>query len=71
MLLTQGLLNILYKVPCTFFVFFATHDKNDEQSQQIKYLIENFDEKYVLKKICGLNENDPLIDFCLKQTIKI
>jgi mannitol-1-phosphate/altronate dehydrogenase len=47
------------------------YDKNDEQSQQIKYLMENFGEKYVFKKICGLDENDPLIDFCLKQNIKI
>ena len=46
-------------------------DKNDEQSQQIKYLIENFGEKYVLHKICGLNENDPLVNFCLKQSIKL
>lgn len=46
-------------------------DKKDEQSLQIKYMIENFGKSYVLQKISGLSENDPLIKFCLSQKLKI
>lgn len=46
-------------------------NKNDEQSKQIKYLIENFGPEYVLKRICGLQENDPLIKFVLKQKLDL
>ena len=46
-------------------------DKNDEQSKQIKYLTENFGKDYVLQKVSGLSENNPLIKFCLNQKLKI
>ena len=44
-------------------------NKNDEQSKHLKIMIDNFGEKYVLQKVCGLQNNEPLVNFCLKQKI--
>jgi mannitol-1-phosphate 5-dehydrogenase len=44
-------------------------NKNDEQSKHLKVMIENFGEKYVLNKICGLKNNEALVNFCLLQKI--
>lgn len=44
-------------------------NKNDEQSKHLKVMIDNFGEKYVLKKICGLQNNEPLVNFCLNQKL--
>ena len=44
-------------------------DKNDEQSKHLKIMVDNFGEKYVLRKICGLQNNEPLVNFCLNQKL--
>ena len=44
-------------------------DKDDEQSKHLKIMVDNFGEKYVLRKICGLQNNEPLVNFCLNQKL--
>ena len=43
------------------------YNKQDEQSKKIKYLKKNFGIAYTLQKVSGLNKDDPLINFCIKQ----
>ena len=44
-------------------------NKDDEQSKHLKVMIDNFGERYVLNKICGLQNNEPLVNFCLSQKL--
>ena len=43
------------------------YDKQDEQSKQIKYLKNNLGISYALQKVSGLDKDDPLISFVIKQ----
>ena len=45
------------------------YDINDEESKHMRLLINNFGKRYVLEKVCGFEDNEPLIKFCLNQKI--
>ncbi len=45
------------------------YDVHDEESKHMRLLIKNFGKRYILEKVCGFENNQALIKFCLNQKI--
>lgn len=46
------------------------YDKTDKESVNLQKLRQKYSDSMVLEKICGIEQTDPLNDFCLNQNIK-
>ena len=47
------------------------YDKTDKESVNLQKLRRKIPDSFVLEKICGIEQTDPLNDFCLNQKIKL
>ena len=45
------------------------YNQSDEESKHMRVLINNFGKRHILEKICGFENNEPLINYCLNQKV--